>query len=345
MQTTKATIGTRTKMPASMADLGSIVRLDPDNFNAFVDSFVFDKALQLIEAPVTNPIVHNLSSSLFPYTLEVFHHNLVSIKLGNNVFTDVVVNPSHITSFSSAHLPEKSFSGTSAFGLQFTTQIFEFPFNLLDFRTIIEPAVRCDSEVVYSEVNAQNSVLRATVQFSGINLFRECEDEEAFAFLIHPENTFIDFPSEVIFVADRDVKVELLPSLEKPENKLISFDIGTSREVVSDRGVLDYWLGFGFLDNSTGLSHTSDSYLRRQLESLSYGMVDSVMEFEVLGDFMLPRIINTELESFSVCFDSSDYLFSRVDSDFSTDGCSHEEYNVYGIYKCFGGEVTLSSQP
>jgi len=87
MGTRKTTRQTRTKLTASMADLRSVVRLNPNNFDSFSFSFVLDKALQLEETPIANPIVHSLSSPLFSYTFEVFHYNLVSIEIGNNVFT------------------------------------------------------------------------------------------------------------------------------------------------------------------------------------------------------------------------------------------------------------------
>ncbi len=335
MRTTKTTIGTRTKLTTSMADLGSIVRLNSNNFNSIHYSFILDKALQLKETPIANPIIHNLPSMLFSYSFKVFHNNLASVEVGNNIFTYVVVNPSHPTSFSSREFLKQSLAGTSAFGLKFTTQISEFPFNLFDFSRIIKPTVGSDSKVIYSEVNAQNTVLRTNVLLSDSNLFRESKEKETSSFFIHPENTFTNFPSEVIFVTGRNIQIKLLPYLEQPQNKSISFDISTSWEVIPDTCSIYNRLGFSLFDHSTGLSHTSDSNLGREFESLSDCAINSIMQFEILSNFVFPRIINTELESLSVGFDSGNYLFSWIDSNFGSDIRSHNKVEDVSLFKCY----------
>jgi len=335
MVTHETTFGPRTELPTSVADLGSIVRFNSNNFYTSHFSLVLDEVLQLVETPITNPIVHNPTSVLFPDTFQVFHYNLASVEFGNNIFTDIMVNPSHITSFTPTELLEKSYSGTSAFGLQFTTQVLEFPFDLLDFRRLIEPVVRSDSKVIYSEVNAQNNVLRTNVLLSGIELFRECEHKKASSSLIHPQKeTFIDIPTKIPFVAFGDFKLELLPAFEQSQYKHISFGVSTSREIVSYRCSFDSGFGFSFLDHPTCLLYTSDSNLGWQFELISDCMINFIMEFKVLLNFMLPCIIDTELQGFSVSFNSIDYLFSRIDSDFCSHTRSHRNIKEEQVYKC-----------
>jgi len=342
MQTTKTTIGTRTKLATPVTDLGSVVGFDSNNFNTFHDGFVLDKTLQLKKTPVTNPIVHNLSPVSFPDAFKVFHNYLVTVEVGNNVFTDVVVDPSHPTSFSSRKLFKQSFTGTSAFDLKFGTQMFELPLNLFDFSRIIKPAVRADSEVVYSEVNAQNNVLRTTVLLSGNDLFRECEHEKTSTFFIHPQQTFTDIPTEILFITCGDSEIELLPGLKKSQNQSRAFNVSASWKVIPDRSVFYDRFGFSFLDHATSLTHTSDSNLGRQFESFPDCTVYSIMEFEVLSDFMFPCIINTELERFGVSFDSSDYSVSGIDSNLCSDSCSHNDTKTQRVYKCIGnGEAAL----
>lgn len=328
---------TRTKLSTSGTDLGSVVRFDSNNFNSFSFGFVLDKILKLIETPVAYPIVHPLSSTLISYSFQVFHNNLVSVEIGNNVFAYIVVYPSHVTSFSSREIFEKSLAGTSAFGLQFVTQMFELPFSLLDVSRIIKPAVRTDGKVVYSEVNAQNNVLRTVVLLSGSNLFRECEEKETSAFLIHSQKAFINFPVEVISITRRDIEVELLPIFEQPQNKSVAFEISTSWKIVSDRSSFYDWIGFSLLDHATSLSYTSDSYLSWEFESLPDCMVDGIMELEVLSYFMLPSIINAELQCFGVSPNSGNYLWSWIDSNFGSYNNSHKNYKTLDIFKCFGG--------
>ena len=330
--------GTRTKLTAPMADLGSVIRFDLINNNTLSFSFVLDKVLQLEEAPVTNPIVHSFTSIYIPNPFKVFHNNLVSVKIGNNIFTYIVVNPSHPTSFSSREFSKQSLAGASAFSLKLGTQIFKFPFNLFDFSRIIKPSVGSDSKVIYSEVNTQNNVLRTTVLLNGSNLFRECEQEETSTPLIHTKQTFCNFPSEIFLIAFWDIKLKFLSTIKQPQDKSISFEVSTSREVIPDRSSLDDWLGFSFLNHTTSLAHTSNSYLRWEFETFSDSMIDSIMEFEIVDDFMFPSIVDTELQSFSISLDSMDYLFSWFNSNFSSSSCSHIREEYFTIYKHYGGE-------
>ena len=338
MGTRKATRQASAKLTASVADLACVVRLDLDYTNPYSFSLVLDEKLQLEERPVANPIVHNLAPSLFSYSFEVFHYNLVSIKVGNNVFTDVVVNPSHVTSFSARQLLEKPCAGPCAFGLKNRTQVFELSFDLFDFTGMVEPAVRADGEVVYSEVNAQNNVLRSVVLLSGIYLFRESEQEETPSFTIHAQEAFINFPGEVFFVTIRDVKAEFLPCLEQSQNKDISFEIGTSREVIPDRSSVDDWLELSLLNHCTCLNDTANSELGWQFEPLPKSGIDDSMQVEVGSNFGFPGFINTELQSSGVCLDSSNKFFGWVDSDFGSNYASHDECGSVDIYKLFGGE-------
>jgi len=333
----KRTFGTKTQLTTSVADLGGVVRFNFNNFDTSTHSFIFNKALQLIERPIANPIVHSFASMDISNSFEVFHHNLVSVEIGNNIFTDVVVYPSHPTSFSSREFFKQSLAGTSAFTLKLGTQILEFSFDLLDFSRIIKSTVRSDSKVIYSKVNAKNSSLRATVQLRGINLFRECEYKETSASLIHTKQTFSNLPIEIFFIAFGDIEFELLPTIKQSQNQSISFKVSTSRKVISNRSSFDSWLSFSLLDHSASLSHTGDSDLCWKSEPLSDGMVDSIMELEVMDNLMFPSVINTELQSFCISGDSLNYFISWVDSYFSTDSCTHISEEYADIYKSFGG--------
>jgi hypothetical protein len=341
MQTRKTTIGTTTKMPASMANLRGIVRLDLDKFNSLSFSLILDETLQLEERPVANPIVQYPSPIGFSNSFEVLHYYLASVKLGNNVFTDVVVYPSHPTSFSSRDFLEQSLAGTSAFTLKLGTQIFELPFDLLDFGRIIKPAVRTDGEVVYSEVNAQNGMLRATSLLSGINLFRECEQKEASSFFIQSQKAFRDFPIKIFSIAFRNIQFELLPAIQQSQDENISFEVSTSGEIIPDGSSFYEWASLSFLDQSTSLLHASDCYLGGKLETLSDCLVDSVMQFEVLSDFVLPSVINTELQRFSVSLDSSNKFLGWINPDFCSDSCSHSDCNSEQVFKTIGGEFAF----
>jgi len=242
-----------------------------------------------------------------------------------------MVYPNHITSFPTTKLFQQSLSRPCAFSLKFITQIFESPLDLLDFNRIIKPAVRSDSKVIYSEVNAQNNGLRTVVLLSGIDLFRECEQEKTSTFLIHSEKTLRYVPFEISVVTFRDIQVKLFPAFKQSQREDISFDIGTSGEVVSDTCSLYNWFGFGFFDHTTSLFDTSDCQLGRQC--LSEMLICRWMQFDIIPDFVLGRNINTELQYFSVRFDSSNYLWSWIDSDFGSCNSSHLIGEYIGTYK------------
>ena len=341
---TKTTLRkTRTELTAPVADLGSVVRFNPINNNSFSFSFVLNETLRLEETPITQNPIHFFPLSLFPDAFQVFHHNLVSVKVGNNIFAYTAVDVLHPTSFPTTKLFKQSLSRPCAFRLKLGTQIFELPFGLLGLCRIIKPAVRTDGEVVYSEVNAQNNVLRSVVLLSGINLFRKCEQKETSPSFIHTQETFGDFPTKIFSITDRNIRFGLLPTIKQSQDQSVAFDVCTSWEVIPNRSSFDSWFGFSLLDHATSLSHTSDSYLCREFETLSDSVIDGIMEFEVLSDFVFPSIINTELQGFSVSLDSSNYLWSWIDTDFCSNYASHSSCKTQLLYKCFGGDGVNSS--
>jgi hypothetical protein len=338
MGTNKTRFGTRTKHSTFGADLAGVVRLNLFHNDAFHVGFVGDEALQLEERPVANPIIHHSPSSFIPYSFEVFQNNLSTIKTFDDAFADVVINPSHITSFSSRDFLKQSLAGTSAFSLELSPEIFEFSLCLLHNTAIKEPCVACDCEVVYSEVDAQNDTLRATVLLNGINFFRECKDEKASVLPVNSENALADFPVEIFFVAGGNVELELLPILEQPQNQDISFEISTAGKVVSDTCLLDDWLSLCLLDHSAGLTDAGYCELCRQ--SLPEMLVNKRMELNIIPNLPTPSIIDAELQSLSISFDGSDYFISGVNLDFSTDGCSHNTCKEQQIFKTIGNEET-----
>jgi hypothetical protein len=330
---------TRTQNSTFGTDLGSIVRLDLDKFNTLSFSFVLDKALQLEETPIANPIVHSLSSPLFPDTFQVFHNNLVSIKIGNNVFADVVINPSHITCFSSANLLEKTLGGKSAFALEFTTQEFELPFDLLDFSRTKEPVIRSDRKFVYSEVNTENK-LRSVVY--SIDLFREREQKESSALFINSQETFgWTVPTDkIFFVTIRDSDDNFLPASQCFIDKSVFLEPCTPWEVISNTCSFDDRFGFGFFNISASLTNAGNCQLRWQFESQSEVFINNIVQFDVIPYFMFPSSINAELQTFGIGRKSINYLWCSGNFDFSCYNTSHDSEENVEVFKSIGNEET-----
>lgn len=318
MQTRKTTRGTRTKLSTFMADLRSEVRFNLNNFNSKSIGFVFNELSQLEETPITYPIIHSLSTSYLPDSFEVFQDNLVSIKIGNNLFAYVMVNPRHPTVFSTRQLHKKPFTGTSAFCLKNGTQISKPSFTLLDFGRIIKSAVRTDGKIIYSEVNAKNFVFSRV--FS-INLFGKGKEEVTSLFSINQQKTFSNIPSKVFLKTIRNSKRNFYPSFDCGQRKNISFNGSRTWKVISHGTFFDDRLGFSLLDDSTGLFDTSNSKLAPQASCFDFS-IDKRMKLDVILNLSTPSLIDAELKTFFIQEQSSVNI--RVSSDFNFGCCSAE---------------------
>ncbi len=325
MGTSKRSIGTRTNIAANMADLACVDRVnsiyhDPSSF-----SFIGNEALQLVEAPIAEPVIHFPASPQLPYPFKVFHYNPVSIKAGNNILADIVVIPSHKPLFFSREIPKKPSAGMSAFGLQFTTQVSEFPFNLLDFTAVIEPAVRSDSNVIYAEVNAKNPMITRAC----INLFSKSKQEESSAFSIYSEQAFLDLPIiEILPIAIRNIKSKGISLADSSYGKNITFELGTSWEVVSDACSVDDWLASSFLNHACCLLDAGNCQLSWQ--SLPpQGVIDEWMQSDIIPNLAFPSLIDTELQSLAVSLDCPDYLWSGWNLDFGYSPSNHAYIKSY----------------
>ena len=326
---TKTTFKARTKNATLVTDLASVIRLDLNHANSFSFSLILNETLKLEKTPITNPVIQDSSSSLFSDAFEVFQNNLITIESGNNVFANVMINPSHVTVFSATNLPKKSFAGTSAFCLKNGTQVFKLSLGLLDFTAIIKPAVRCDGEVVYSEVNTQNSVLQARA--FGIDFFGECEQEKSPAFFVHSQQAFADLPTEVLFVTSRNTKRCFKSSFDCADTQNIILETSTAWEVITHTATINHRLAFGFCNHTARLFNASNCKLGGQ--GFSDVRINEWVKFDVISDFVLPSNINTILQTFSVGFDSADYCSVCLNFDFGSCSCLHNKAYVQGVFK------------
>jgi hypothetical protein len=322
MQTTERTSAANTNLSTAMTDLGSVVGFNPLHNNSFSFSFVSDEVLQLEKTPIANPIVHSFSSINLPDAFKVFHHNPISIKVNNNLLANIVVNPSHKTSFSSAHFNKQSVSRASAFGLQFGTQILESSFDFFDFDSE-EFSLRSNRQVSYSQINTKDFLIKR----GEINLFRESKEKETSSFLVDSQETFFDFPFiKILPITIRNIQKTFFSSFDCSEGKDLSIQASTSGKVISDGSSFDAWLGFSFLDNSTGLSDASYGQLRRQT-TFPKLLVNQRMQPDVVLDFMFPGSVDAELQSLFVDFESSNYLGSCRNLYFSGGSSQHGIFN------------------
>jgi len=336
MRTTKTTKGTRTQTSTLVADLTSHKRIDSNNSNSFSFSLVLDKTLQLVEAPVADPIIHNLAPISFSYSFKVFHDYLVSIKVENNVFTDVVICPSHEPLLSARNFFKQSLSGLCAFSLKNRTQVLELPFDLFDFAGIIKLAIGCDCQVINSEIDAKNSIL--DIRAVSFDLFRECEQEETSSLIINPKQGFLNIPTEVLIVTIRNCERNFNSSLDCADRKNVISEGSTSWKVITDRTIVNQRLSLSSLNNSTRLFNTSNGKLGGHC--LLQFSIDKWLKFNVVLNLPLPSLIDAELQSLLINFNCPDYFKSCNNFDFGCCSDVHNNMMEEQVYKLYDWPVT-----
>ncbi|HLC57846.1 MAG TPA: hypothetical protein VJH95_04695, partial [Candidatus Nanoarchaeia archaeon] len=110
-----------------------------------------------------------------------------------------------------------------------------------------------------------------------------------------------------------------------------------SGEIVSHRTSLNNWLSLSLLNNPTRLFDTGNSKLRGQT-SLSEGLIDKGMELNIVLDFSLPSLTNTELQSFMIDFYSFNYLCSSFNLNLGSCSNFHRDRAILNLYKYIGGD-------
>jgi len=330
MLTTKRTFGTSTEMSTPMTEFRSVQSPNLSNMDSSSFCFVLDESLQLIERPVTNPIIQDSASAGFSYSFEVFHHDSVSFfQSSKNLFADVVVVPSHKTVFPSAKTHKKPLCGSSAFSLEFGAQIFESSFNLLNLACLEESSIRTNSEVIDSKINSDSFTCCPNI----LNLFIECEVEETSAFFVDFQETLSYTPiPEIPCITVGHKDIEFLPAFDGCNAQDVVFKRCASWKVVPYRSMFYDGFGFGFLDNSASLLDACDGELALQPQTFDLP-IDKGVEFNIVPDSACPSNINTVLQSFTIDFEGFNYLRSCRYSDFGSRFYFHTyKENTY-IYK------------
>ena len=339
MGTRKTALKARTKQAALMAQLGRESRLNPDHFQASAFGFVLNKTLKLEKAPVAYPVVHTLSAIDFPYSFEVFQYYSTTIKAGDDALAYVVINPSHEPLLPSTQLPKKPLGRTSAFSLKNRTQMLKLSLDLFDFGRVVKPAIARNGEVVNSEVDAKNTLLRSIV--NSIDFFRETEKEETPSFFVNSEQALSQFPTiEVFHTASRYVDVELLPTTQRNYAQNISCKPSRARKIITNTGFSDNRLAFSFFDNATSLLDASNSKLRGKFVGFSKLPVDNRVELNIIPNPVLPCNVYAELQSFTVSLNSSGHFIGSGNFDLGNSATNHTQQQKNITINTLAGQMS-----
>ena len=161
-KTTRSTpeIRTRSVTFVDVSTCRTLLRGKPgiyeDNLLTETFGFVSDKLFQFIERPVVQFTVEiRPASFLNPDFGQVFEceHGIREL---NDMLRDTVVGISHKPSFSTRHLPEFPDSGSSAFGLEFGSEVCVFATDVLHSRRIEKCVIGTYRNVDNTPVDSEN---------------------------------------------------------------------------------------------------------------------------------------------------------------------------------------------
>src|SRR3989344_3561108 len=290
MFTNKETFGTGTKFSAVGTGLGSMVGIDFDNSFSINNPFIFNKSLELKEAPIMQPESLLLSDFSISNPLDIFHYNN-SLFTINNLFADVVVNPSHQTVFSSRDFLQKSFTRKSAFRLEFSPQTLEhkfFSFNLFAVKKLF---VGSNCDIVDSNINSKKSVKK----FWSDDVFGQNNMQKQ-SFIINQIST-TRLQIKILPVIFWNFYRNFYSSINSAKTNIISFFIvfKTKRTgIISDckmlfKNRLSSWLGF---KNFSSFISATANKLCRKFSFLSDFIVSQVMKLSFIVCLNIPSKIN-----------------------------------------------------
>lgn len=337
MQTINKTSMSDNIVMADTTLLRGIGRINIDNSATFSSGFVINKALELPKTPFMNPLIVFCGS---PNIVDVFHHDNASIRNAINYsLAYVMVSPSHKMFPSATKLFKMSFGRFCSFALKFANQSFVLNPETFDLFSK-EHLGRCYCELIYSDIDAKNSFL--DVRASDIDIFGECEQEKAFALPVNLEKALSNIPRKIFLVTFWDCERYFHPSLNCAYTQNIILEGSRTREVVSHRTTINNRLGFSLLDHSTSLLNASNSELRLQTNT-SKMLIGERMKLNIIPNLEFPSIIDTELQTSRIDFESINYLLCCNNLDFSCCSDIHTHRKEQEVFKTIGGWQFLST--
>ena len=340
MGTSKKSFGTSAKRTASRTSLGSMVRANFNNTNSQSVGFVSDKALQLVETPSIQPEVHSLAEPLLSYRFKVFHDNHSSVTICNNLFADDMIPVSLETPLPTRNFFEQFLATSSAFALESCPQSLEFEpvsFNLISAK---ELPIACDSNVVYSDINAQKSVRTSL----GVDVSGKCDVKEHPLLVLDKQGSLV-IPVKVFPVVFWNIQIESNPFIDGCEPDFVSKPSGVSLVKGKRHELLENWLASfsGFNRLKSLRSNTIGIYdkLRRQIKQFSCIVIAQVMKFISVVDAGFKSFISNVRNCFGILLHGFKKQFTISYLDF--DGCDgfHSNKEDGLPYKAYAGRCPV----
>ena len=155
--------------------LRGVPGINGDNLLTYIFGFVSDKLFQFVERPVVQFPIKLCSTSLLHTDFRQIFECKHGVRELNNMLRDTVVGISHKPSFSTRQLPQFTDAGTSAFGLQFSSEMCVFTTDILHSRRIKKCVVGTDCDVDNTPINSEDRPFRSYLRGIGFKLTMQVE--------------------------------------------------------------------------------------------------------------------------------------------------------------------------
>lgn len=288
----------RSDFSAEAAGLACIGWIHIDNRTSFLQSLVFDKALQLPESPRMQLPVKSFAFILSDVSYPFHRYNVTAPQTAYNFFAYSMVFASHKPFPFAREFFQMYLSRLRAFALQ-SGNIYLMLLHLRNYASV-ELAVRSYGEVLYSDINTENTPMLSRAYY-WLDVFGKAQPEEHPVFLVHPKNAFIDFPADIFFCIFGNRDIEFLASFDCGQANNSVLERETSWGVVSHGIFANYRFALGTLNHPASLLNTSNGKLG--LKSIySQFLVSEWVQFDIIPYSFRPRSINTELQTPAIYF-------------------------------------------
>ncbi len=198
--------------------LRGVPGINGDNLLTYIFGFVSDKLFQFVERPVVQFPIKLCSTSFLHTDFRQIFECKHGVRELNNMLRDTVVGISHKPSFSTRQLPQFTDAGTSAFGLQFSSEMCVFTTDILHSRRIKKCVVGTDCDVDNTPINSEDRPFRSYLRGIGFKLTMQVE---RIIVLANGQGRGFDSPRQVFPVIFRDTECNLNPTIRGREGCIL----------------------------------------------------------------------------------------------------------------------------
>lgn len=336
MRTEKETFGTSTEFSAVRTPLATKIRIDLDDTNPILHSFILDEALQLIEAPAVEPEVDSFAFPHLPYTFQIFQSDSSCFATINYPFADYMIPVSLETPLPAGNLLEQFLGRTSAFALESCSQTLEFEpvsFYLIPAK---ELPVACYSDMVYTYINTKTSI---ATQILDVDISDKCYVEEHETFTESCSHG-LPVPIEIFPIAFRDFDWDVNPAFGCCDSDLIKAECESSFVKVQGQEFLESgfasFVGFGRFEGLGSDAVGIYDELGRKPELFSGFIIAEMVKLVSVCDSSFKAPVSDVGDSFGILPHSIEKQSVRRNLDF---------YRSNGLHKFDVEKIIYNSYP